>query len=120
MCPVCHYSYNVASKNHILSDRELTDALYAASRRERTLLDRGALRDAKHIIWRESTNDVLCRTRKSSSFGLAGFLDSTWRSTRIAKTRCPVCQLRAFLRYVHARFGTVSRAYAFHRRHGYY
>lgn len=60
------------------------------------------------------------RNPRSTAYGLGQFLNGTWRGTGIPKTSDPILQLRAMYRYIHARYGSASRALAFHKRRRWY
>lgn len=72
------------------------------------------------LCWRESRFYVGCQNPDSTAYGLWQFLDSTWRPTRIAKTRDPLLQTIAACRYVRARYGDATKAYWHQVRKNYY
>lgn len=74
----------------------------------------------RELAWRESRYDPLCTNPVSTSAKLYGFLDSTWKGTRIQKTDDPFLQTLAAVRYVRSRYKTPMEALAFHDLHGYY
>ena len=90
---------------------------------------RGLLKEAKEpdseieamveICRRESSFNPKMQNPTSTSSGLYGFLDSTYRSYG-GKTDDPLEQTRMAWYYVWDRYGTAERALAFHRRNGYY
>lgn len=49
----------------------------------------------------------------SSAFGIAQFLDSTWRSMGVAKTSNPATQISAGLKYIAQRYGSPAAALRF-------
>src|SRR5436190_2667317 len=53
----------------------------------------------------------------STAYGIGQFLDSTWRGYGIAKTSDPAQQVEAMARYIKARYGSPSKALAFHISH---
>lgn len=56
----------------------------------------------------------------STAYGIGQFLDSTWSGYGIAKTSDPGQQVLAMARYIKARYGSPSRALAFHISHNWY
>lgn len=60
------------------------------------------------------------RNPRSTAYGLAQFLNSTWKGTGIKKTKDPIMQIRAMYRYVRNRYGSAAKALSFHRRKGWY
>lgn len=72
------------------------------------------------IARRESNYKPTTRNRKSSAYGLFGFLNSTWKGTGVVKTTCPHCQTEAAMRYIKRRYGTIEKAYAFWLKHKWY
>lgn len=56
----------------------------------------------------------------STAYGIGQFLDSTWRGYGIPKTSDPAMQVEAMARYIKARYGSPSRALAFHNSHNWY
>jgi hypothetical protein len=56
----------------------------------------------------------------STAFGIGQFLDSTWKGYGIAKTSDPALQVEAMARYIKARYGSPSKALAFHYAHNWY
>lgn len=72
------------------------------------------------IVWRESTGNPWCTNPRSSSAGLYGFLSST-RAKYGVTLESPLSeQSDAFLRYCTNRYGSVSNAWAHHRRKGWF
>src|SRR6266498_921481 len=53
----------------------------------------------------------------STAYGIGQFLDSTWGGYGIPKTSDPAQQVEAMARYIKARYGSPSRALAFHLSH---
>jgi len=56
----------------------------------------------------------------STAYGIGQFLNSTWAGYGIPKTSNPALQVEAMARYIKARYGSPSRALAFHRSHNWY
>lgn len=56
----------------------------------------------------------------STAYGIGQFLDKTWASYGIPKTSDPRLQVEAMARYIKARYGSPSRALAFHKRNNWY
>lgn len=56
----------------------------------------------------------------STAYGIGQFLNSTWGSYGIPKTSDPGMQVEAMARYIKARYGSPSRALAFHISHNWY
>ena len=63
------------------------------------------------LCWRESRFNPDGQNPRSTAFGLWQFIDSTWKPTRIAKTRDPLLQTIAAARYIRARYDNPTRAY---------
>lgn len=82
----------------------------------------GAQFDCLDRIWggRESGWRNTAKNPSSTAYGIAQFLDGTWRAVGIAKTANPYLQIEAGLRYIEGRYGTPCSALAFHRNHGWY
>ena len=56
----------------------------------------------------------------STAYGIGQFLNSTWNSVGIPKTSDPRLQVEAMDRYIKQRYGSPSRALAFHLSHNWY
>lgn len=56
----------------------------------------------------------------STAYGIGQFLNSTWGGYGIPKTSNPALQVEAMARYIKARYGSPSRALAFHNAHNWY
>lgn len=56
----------------------------------------------------------------STAYGIGQFLNSTWAGVGIAKTSDPATQVEAMARYIRNRYGSPSRALAFHLSHNWY
>ena len=98
------------------------DGLALANARLRKPLPKSAREEVEamaEIAWRESRFNPKMQNPTSTSSGLYGFLDSTYRSYG-GKTDDPLEQTRMAWYYVWDRYGTAERALAFHRRNGYY
>ncbi|AFV51372.1 hypothetical protein FDG66_gp52 [Streptomyces phage phiCAM] len=93
--------------------RELGKA--AAAERGWTGSEWTALED----LWtRESDWNPTAQNPTSTAYGIAQFLDSTWKGYGIPKTSDPERQIEAGLRYIEARYGKPSKALAFwHNRY---
>lgn len=73
------------------------------------------------IIEHESSFYPRSRDRRSSAFGLAGFLNGSWKDVGIARTHDPLKQIEAMFRYIDKRYhGNPTEAYGFWRKRGYY
>lgn len=73
------------------------------------------------IIAKESNNWKVTtahypKSKKSTAYGLCGFLNATWKTTKVKKTSDPYKQIDACLEYVKERYGTPSKALAFHNK----
>lgn len=56
----------------------------------------------------------------STAYGIGQFLNSTWGGYGIQKTSDPSQQVEAMARYIKARYGSPSKALAFHNAHNWY
>lgn len=56
----------------------------------------------------------------STAYGIGQFLNSTWAGVGMAKTSDPASQVEAMARYIKNRYGSPSRALAFHLSHNWY
>lgn len=56
----------------------------------------------------------------STAYGIGQFLNSTWAGVGIGKTSDPALQVEAMARYIKNRYGSPSRALAFHLSHNWY
>ena len=77
----------------------------------------------KQIIHKESSwrhNKEHYADGKSSATGLAGFLNMTWSGVGCTKTYDQYIQLECAIKYVSNRYGTPTKALAFHNRNNYY
>lgn len=72
-------------------------------------------------LWnKESGWNPLAQNPSSSAFGIAQFLDGTWKGTGIAKTTNPNRQIDAGLMYIKGRYGSIKNALQFHLRNNWY
>ena len=77
------------------------------------------------IIKRESANWTVLKehypeTKKSSAYGLGGFLNSTWKDVGCVKTSDPYIQIDCTMKYISQRYGTPSKAKTFHDKNNWY
>ena len=72
------------------------------------------------LINKESSWNPNAQNPTSTAYGLFQFLNSTWSGTGIRKTSDPTLQTMAGLKYIAQRYGTPSKAAAFHRSHNWY
>lgn len=56
----------------------------------------------------------------STAYGIGQFLNSTWKGVGMAKTSDPQQQVLAMAKYIKNRYGSPSRALAFHLSHNWY
>ena len=56
----------------------------------------------------------------STAYGIGQFLNSTWAGVGIGKTSDPATQVEAMARYIRNRYGSPSRALAFHLKNNWY
>lgn len=56
----------------------------------------------------------------STAYGIGQFLNSTWAGVGIPKTSDPAMQVEAMARYIRNRYGSPSRALAFHLKNNWY
>ena len=72
-------------------------------------------------LWqRESGWNPKAQNPRSTAYGIAQFLDSTWAGTGIAKTSDPNRQIDAGLIYIENRYGTPCAAWDFHQANNWY
>lgn len=57
---------------------------------------------------------------KSSAFGLAGFLNSTWQTVGCEKTDDPYTQIDCAVVYIQDRYGTPQKAWQHHKLRNWY
>lgn len=56
----------------------------------------------------------------STAYGIGQFLNSTWKGVGMAKTSDPALQVEAMARYIRNRYGSPSKALAFHYKNNWY
>lgn len=56
----------------------------------------------------------------STAYGIGQFLNSTWKTVGMAKTSDPYLQVLAMAKYIQQRYGSPSRALAFHLKNNWY
>jgi hypothetical protein len=56
----------------------------------------------------------------STAYGIGQFLNSTWKGVGMTKTSDPRLQVLAMAKYIRNRYGSPSRALAFHKRNNWY
>ena len=114
-CKVCKKTYTTSR----LSRTSMTGIVSGVASRhgERSGRSHGLMVD---IARRESNYKPTTRNKRSSAYGLFGFLNSTWKGTGIQKTNCPYCQTEAAMRYIKRRYGTIEKAYDFWLKHRWY
>jgi len=66
------------------------------------------------------TWDPTAQNPNSSAYGIAQFLNGTWKGTGIAKTTNPQQQIMAGLQYIKGRYGSPRNALQFHMRNNWY
>ena len=72
------------------------------------------------LIQKESSFNPNAQNPTSTAYGLFQFLNSTWAGTGFKKSSDPAIQTAAGLRYIADRYGTPSRALAFHNANNWY
>lgn len=72
------------------------------------------------LIQKESGWRNAAQNPTSTAFGLFQFLNSTWGTTGYAKTTIPSIQAQAGLQYIANRYGTPTKAWAFHQANNWY
>jgi len=73
-----------------------------------------------NIIDRESKWNPLADNPKSTAFGLAQFLDSTWELVDAKKTNNPYAQIDAMIKYVNLVYEDGCKAWEFKKYKGWY
>ncbi len=72
-------------------------------------------------LWtRESNWRHTAQNKTSTAFGIAQFLDATWKGVGIEKSRNPYVQIQAGLIYIEKRYKTPCKALAHSDRVGWY
>lgn len=69
----------------------------------------------KESGWRSNAQNP-----SSTAYGIGQFLDKTWGAYGFRKSSNPAYQVNAMASYIKSRYGSPSRALAFHRRNNYY
>lgn len=69
---------------------------------------------------KESGWDNGAQNPTSTAYGIGQFLDSTWKGVGGTKTSDPRLQVEYMARYIKNRYGSPSRALAFHNAHNWY
>lgn len=72
------------------------------------------------LINRESKWDSQAQNPNSTAFGLAQFLNSTWKSVDCIKTPDPYKQIDCAIVYIKDRYDNPAKALKFHRAKGWY
>jgi len=73
------------------------------------------------IVKKESTYNPYAQNPSSTSSGLNGFLNSTWKGVDLKKSYDPLVQMEAMFRYIDNRYkGYPTHALTFHIRNGWY
>lgn len=72
------------------------------------------------IIYRESRWNHLAQNSKSSAYGYAQFLNSTWETVGCVKTSDQYKQIDCAIKYIKERYDTPKKALSFHQKHNYY
>ena len=72
------------------------------------------------IVIKESNWDPTAQNKTSTAFGVAQFLNSTWKTVGYTKTDDPYIQLDAMIAYIDQRYGTPTEAISFHLSNGWY
>lgn len=117
LCQRCSLIY---SKVKTTSKTALIKYVHSASAKLHIKLTVQDVTSMLKISFKESSFKTTTTNKRSSAYGLFGFLNRTWENTGIRKTSCPKCQTEAALIYIRNRYTAPSRAYRFHTRRGYY
>jgi SLT domain-containing protein len=72
------------------------------------------------LIAKESSWNPNAQNPSSTAYGLFQFLNGTWAGTGFSKSSDPSVQAMAGLRYIADRYGSPSKALAFHRANNWY
>lgn len=75
---------------------------------------------ANTIFIAESHWQPTAQSKISTAYGIAQFLDRTWKNVGIAKTSDPFTQVRAAKIYMDGTFGSACQALTYRQAHGYY
>jgi len=76
--------------------------------------------DLNNIVMAESGWCNTAQNPGSSAYGIGQFLSGTWATVGGTKTSNPTTQIKLLLIYIKMRYGTPSKAWAFHEANGYY
>jgi hypothetical protein len=114
----------VAQETHKIDPRRNWSPDTSRSYARQTL----ALRGVDHSEWvcleklwtRESNWRHTAQNKTSTAFGIAQFLDATWKGVGIEKSRNPYVQIQAGLIYIEKRYKTPCQALAHSDRVGWY
>lgn len=104
-------------------DYSITDLKLYASKLVTEKWNSEEINAFEQIIYKESSwrvNEGHYSDNKSSATGLAGFLDMTWSTVGCSKTYDEYYQLECAIRYISNRYGTPTKAIAFHQINGWY
>ena len=72
------------------------------------------------LINKESSWNPNAQNPTSTAYGLFQFLNGTWAGTSVRKTSDPELQAIAGMEYLSGRYGSPSRAWAFHQKNNWY
>jgi len=72
------------------------------------------------LIQKESSWNYKAQNPHSTAFGLGQFLNGTWDDVGCVKTEDKNEQIRCTIKYIEQRYGTPSKALAFHISNGHY
>lgn len=67
------------------------------------------------LVRKESSFNHLAQNPESSAFGLYQFIDQTWKAYGCEKTTDPAKQTECGIKYIAKRYGTPSKALAYHQ-----
>ena len=76
--------------------------------------------DYNYIISHESSWNPNAQNPHSSAFGLAQFLNSTWKTVGCVKTKDPEIQIDCSIKYMKQRYGSIHKAKVFWVEHRWY
>lgn len=72
------------------------------------------------IITKESHWKSDAQNPHSTAYGLAQFLNSTWKSVGCVKTSDPYTQIDCAILYIDQRYGSAEKAWQFHTINNFY
>jgi len=72
------------------------------------------------LVQRESNFRHTAQNPTSTAYGLFQFLDSTWKGLGAVKTTDPEKQIELGIKYIQKRYGTPSKAIAYHNQYNSY